>query len=277
MSRYLAIILISTVFFLQGCSPEKKLAKEYVGQPEMMPLMILSADFIYKSSLNEFEIEDAEIMTEEELDSALYYNSLFLKEINDSTFIARYLGAFIRELELLGFNVFREDQFNEFLELNKKGYTINLSQVSIEEYIHSYTADEVVLFEVVSVSGIDLNALNINTWFEFNSVNSDTADAKIFFSSDYIFDDLDGYFRSYLFSTDATYEFTIDTIKSENIYLFTEELGKVYAGFAYDYFLNIYLSGRLPESAGDESYYHYDREAGQIRLAGEFERFMELE
>ncbi len=277
MSRYIAILVTGMVVYMLGCSPEKKLAKSYAEQPEMMPLLVLSTDFIYKANLKEFEIEDAEELTKDELDSALYYNSRFLKEINDSVFIERYLDAFIEELMLLGFNVFRAEQFNEFLHLNKEGYTINLSQLSIEEYIHSYTTDEVVLYEVVSVSGIDLNALNINSWFEFNSVNAEEADSKIFFSSDYIFDDLNGRFISYLFSTEAIYEFSIDTIKSENIYLFTEELGKVYAGFAYDYFLNNYIRGLLPESAGAESYLHYDRESNRIRLAGEFERFMELE
>ena len=230
----------------------------------------------YRESLKDYEIEGVDTLSEDELDSVLYYNSLFLKEIDDSVFIERYVRGYVQELRKLGFDVYRDQEFDTFMSLGKEGYIINLAQISLEEYVYAYTTDAMIMQEVVSVSGIDLNALNIDTWFEFNSVNLEESESKVFYVSDYIFDDLNGRFIAHLFSVEVKYEFTVDTIMIDTLYSYMWEMGAIYAGYTNDYFLNKHIRKLLPETGQQDMYFHYDRKENRLRLAGDFERFIEI-
>ncbi len=270
------LVIVTALLILISCSPVRKVAKTYVDDTPGLTLLVLKPAFIYKTSLKDYEIEGVDTMSEDELDSVLYYNSLFLKEIDDSVFIERYVRGYVQELRKLGFDVYRDQEFDTFMSLGKEGYIINLAQISLEEYVYAYTTDAMIMQEVVSVSGIDLNALNIDTWFEFNSVNLEESESKVFYVSDYIFDDLNGRFIAHLFSAEVKYEFTVDTIMIDTLYSYMWEMGAIYAGYTNDYFLNKHIRKLLPETGQQDMYFHYDRKENRLRLAGDFERFIEI-
>ncbi len=276
MSGKKTLVILTTLLILISCSPVRKVAKTYVEDMPGLTLLVLKPAFVYKTSLKNYEIEGADTLSESEMDSVLYYNSLFLKEIDDSVFIERYVRGYVQELRKLGFEVYRDQEFDTFMSLGKEGYIINLAQIALEEYVYAYATDAMIMQEVVSVSGIDLNALNIDTWFEFNSVNLEESESKVFYVSDYIFDDLNGRFVARLFTADVKYEFTIDTIKIDTLYSYMWEMGAIYAGYTNDYFLNKHIRKLLPETGQQDLYYHYDREENRLRLAGDFERFIEI-
>ena len=276
MSEKKTLVIFTALLILISCSPVRKVAKTYVEDTPGLTLLVLKPAFVYKTSLKDYEIEGADTLSESELDSVLYYNSLFLKEIDDSVFIERHVRGYVQELRKLGFEVYRDQEFDTFMSLGKEGYIINLAQISLEEYVYAYVTDAMIMQEVVSVSGIDLNALNIDTWFEFNSVNLEESESKVFYVSDYIFDDLNGRFIAPLFSADVKYEFTIDTIKIDTLYSYMWEMGAIYAGYTNDYFLNKHIRKLLPETGQQDMYFHYDRKENRLRLAGDFERFIEI-
>ncbi|MCK4289097.1 MAG: hypothetical protein KAW86_07830, partial [Bacteroidales bacterium] len=61
---YLLIFFVITSFLLFSCSIERKIAKQYIELNKPGSVLILIPDYVYKTSLKEFEIENADSINE---------------------------------------------------------------------------------------------------------------------------------------------------------------------------------------------------------------------
>jgi len=265
------------LLFMMGCSPYKRVAKEYVEAPPGHTFLILKPEFLYKDNLKDYQIVNKDSLKEEEIDSILFFSSIYLKGIEDRVFIDTLVGNLEKNLERFGFNIYAEDQMEEFMALQQPAYVVNIAQILIEEYVYPYEAEAVIYNEVVSVKDIDLNALNINIWFELNPVNSEDEAARVLFTSDQIYDDMEGRFIGGLFGSDLKFEYTVDSLKIDEIYYAGTALGRKYAMYFNDYFLNRYILKNLPSSYNLEEYYHYNPSSGKIYPIEEEYRFIEMD
>ena len=265
------------LLFIAGCSPYKKVAKDYVESPPGHTFLILKPDFLYKDNLKEYQIGNKDSLTEAEMDSILFFSSIYLKEIEDRVFIDTLVENVEKNLERFGFNIYAEDQMEEFMALQKPAYVVNIAQIVLEEYVYPYEAEAVIYDEVVSVKDIDLNALNINIWFELNPVNTENEAARVLFASDQIYDDMEGRFIGGLFGSDLKFEYTVDSLKMDEVYYAGAALGRKYAMYFNDYFLNRYILKNLPSGYNLEEYYHYNPTSGKIYPIDEEYRFIEMD
>jgi hypothetical protein len=269
------IAVVSVLMY--SCSPYKKIAKTYYETPPGYNFMLLFPDFIYKENLKEYEIENKDSLTEREVDSLLYTSSIYLTEIVDSVFIDSLSASLSKNLKTFGFNVYTQEDMDDFLNISGQSYIVNLAQLLLEEYVYPYEAEAVIFDEVISVSDIDLNALNINLWFELTPYNSDNEAARVLFTSDQIFDDMEGEFTGGIFGSNMRFEYTIDSLQVGEIYYAATALGRKYAMYFNDYFLNRYLIKNLPEGYDLENYYHLSPESGKIYPIDEEYRFIEMD
>lgn len=269
----MAVLLL----LLHSCLPHKKIAKTYVETPPGYNFMLLRPDFLYKENLKEYEIENKDSLTEEQIDSVLFYNSIYLKEIKDAVFIDTLVDALAGRLRNLGFNIYLEEDMDRFMALQQPAYIVNIAQILLEEYVYPYEAEAVVYNEVVTVSDIDLNALGISVWFELNPVNTDQEAARVLFASDQVFDDMEGQFVGGIFGTDMQFQYTIDSLKVQEIYYAAHAVGRKYALYFNDYFLNRYILRNLPPGYDMEEYYHYNPKSGKIYPVAEEYRFIEMD
>lgn len=273
-----ASYLLATFFLLlTGCTLEQKLAKTYVKQNPCGQILLLEPDIVFKSNLKTYEIPGVDTLDDYLKDSLLLDKSLFLKDITDSLIIKEFVKGFKRYFELFDADVLPESSIDTLLEKGGTPFIMNIAQLSLEEFIHPYSSEQIIYDEVMVIDGFDVNAINYNVWIELSRLNSDKKN-KVLFNSDYITDDVNGVLRQNLFTGKAIYDYTIDTITTAREYEFARQFGENTAGLLFDYLLNSYILENLPDNYPfDPYYYHYDPERKIFFTTEEDQRIIKLE
>ena len=277
--RFIHIILISAFLsiVLSSCYVEKKLGKEFRENWKDTTVMVLVPEYVFKNNLKTYEIPGLDTFPEWKQDSMLLARSIFLKDISDSVVITDFTARFMGRLEKLGFNVMDEARMDEFLSEHPDGIIVNLAQMSVEEFVHPYTFDYDLGDEMLTVSDIDLNAVSFNLWMEISKLNSSEKN-RVLFASDFVVDELDGYFRQYVFTGDINFEYTIDTLTTSRIYTFASGLGARYAEYLYDHFLNLYIVENVPDRyLYDIRPLHWNPDIRMFEFKEDENRFLELD
>lgn len=249
-------LVLSLLVLVASCSPERKLAKVFVETGNQKSVLLLSPDFIFKTSLKTDTLDSLGIEDENAFDSVLYATSVYLKEIDDSKFIDNYMQGMESELKVFGLNVYKENNTASFMEVDSSAYIINLAQLEVEEDYYLYR-DETNYYGNYFYHDHRLNAFGVNSWLEISSINEAEQSHKVYYAQDMIVDDVDGEFTLDIFTGDVRYFFKIDTLKTEELYDYAYLLGRTYAGYTFDLLLNRYLDQELPRGA-DKKYWRYD-------------------
>ncbi len=270
-------LFVSLLIFISSCSLERKIAREYIANDSTRSVLVIPPDYVYKNSLKAWEIDSAKDIDSQTLDSLLWEKSLFLKYIDDSVFLDYYMSNYVTELEHLGFTVYGEDSLMAFLSGTSNAFIVNIAQLELEEYVMPIEEEE-QFGEYIYHEVIDLNAINLNSWFEISRVNEDE-DKAMFFASHYLTDELEGFFKHYYFTGEVQFNYDIDTLLVDGIYKLGALAGYLYAGYTFDYLLNKYIDKRIYEDCLNRSkvYYHYYRQKKYLTTAGEDEMFIPLD
>ena len=271
--------LFFTVFIIlmTGCTLEQRLAKTFVNDVKPGQFFLMKPSYVLKYNLKDFEIPGIDTLDAIMKDSLLLANSLFLQSVSDSVLIEEFIGSFKKTLESYGAKVLTENAVDTLMENGGTPYILNIAQFSLEEYIHPYSSEEIVYYEVVVIDGIDLNAVNFNIWLELGRMNTEKNN-KVLFASDYLLDDMNGLFKQNLMTGKMTFDYTIDTISIPGIYKFARQFGQVTAGYLFDYLMNNYVGENLPPDYPYERYYyHYDLKRNYIYSIDRKDSFIELE
>lgn len=273
-SRYLALSLL--LLLLGGCTIEQKLAMSFVESGIKDEFILMKPDYLFKYNLKTYEIEGLDSLDDNLKDSLLLEHSLFLRHIDDSTLIARFTEGFLGGLRKYNLSVYPENYLDTFLASGSVANILHLAQFSLEEYVHPYSTEEVVDEEVIVIDNIDLNAINFNIWIELSALNYQ-GNQRVLFATDYMLDDLEGMLKQYFFTGEMSFDYTIDTIRLEQVYKFAGEFGGRSAGYLYDYFLNRYITENLPRDYQFERYYyHFDPARNRVYPVDPAESLIEL-
>jgi hypothetical protein len=278
MFMRISFLFVAVFFFLMtGCTVEKKLAKTFVDSEKSGPFFLLRPSIVFKYNLKEFQVPGIDSLDEFTKDSLLLENSLFLKNVTDSVLIDEFIYGLKKSLETYGAVVYVENEVDTLLAKGGTPFIINVAQVSLEEYIHPYSSEEVIYDEVFLIDGIDLNAINYNFWLELGRMNTEKKN-KVLFTSDYLLDQVNGTFKQNLMTGKLRYDFTIDTITISQVYKGARQFGKATAGYLFDYLMNSYIGEMLPEDYPFERiYFHYDPERRLIYSVEDEGRIEELD
>jgi len=255
--RSILFILVSAILF-SSCYPEYKLAKAYIESKPGFSILILPTNYIFKKNLKKENSGDTTGLTGWEIDSARMANSSFLKDISDSIFLETYINSMFNEFEALGFTVYTEHVLDSFLFFQKKAFLLNLAQLEIEENKTEFE-DRGEVNGYVYYKSIDVDAINFNSWIELSTLNSDEEGRRLFFASETIADIINGHFTQSLATGEIKYKYQSVEIDIDLIYKYAERLGQRYAGYTYDYLMNIYIAKNYPEGRKRNYYMHYNR------------------
>jgi hypothetical protein len=275
--RLIPLFAVVILINLSSCSIEKKFAREFIKNDTSRLVLVIPPDLLFKTSLKDYELDNADSLDEWELDSLLYENSIFLKYVVDSVFLSNYYTKYSSELEALGFKVYNEDSLLSFLSGKPDSYIFNIAQIELEEYImpivEKQEFEEFLYYQV-----INLNAVNVNSWLEISRINEEEKKV-LFFSSLFLTDELEGYFRYNYFTGNVKYDYSIDTLLLEEVYDLGELAGYLYAGYTFDFFMNLHIDKRMLEEDRYRSniYYHYNRNKDYVLPAKEDEKFIPME
>jgi len=261
--RLVAMVVLISGFFY-SCSPEKKLAKEFVYQTGKKYALVITPDFLYKVNQKTWLLDSIEgLLTDDQKDSALWEMSDYIKNIDDSVFLIKFTRGYSYRLAEYGFDVYGPDYSSEFLKNDSNAFVINIPQIELEETVYPYK-DETILNGYTYFHQHYLNAVNVSTWFEINKVNDTSASEEVMFAGDIITDDLESNFKYDEVSEKLKYFYKIDTLTVNQIYDIAITLGKRYAGYTYDYLLNKYILKREPQLDPPDYYWHYELDYNKL-------------
>jgi hypothetical protein len=256
--KHLAIILGLSLLFLASCLPEQKLARDFVKSGPKIRLLVTPPDYVYKYNHKGEEIDGFSKMSDKEQDSALFYSSLFIQRMNDSILLENYVNQFIAELRAANFDVYLPDQMDAFLSDQSQAYTVNISQIQMDEYIYPFE-DKEPINDTVYYRKFDLNAMDFSVWLELSKVNADKPRKTVLYDSESAYDSFDGNFIVDPWSSAVRYKFHLDTLSLKDIYGMCGYLGKKHGEYLFDFFMNQWVAFNMPQTQYGTYYYHYNR------------------
>lgn len=256
----------STVFYslfillvLASCAPETKLAKGFVKSPPPITLQLFTPNMVFKYNHKGEEIEGFDTLSDIMQDSALFVNSRYIQNIDDSLFLDKYLNAFIDELRASGFTVYLDQSVDSFLKQQPQAYVINVSQIQLDEY--KFPVEDTEPYgDSILYQSFMLDAVDASSWFELSKINVPNPKKTVLYSSFTASDGFEGRFVVNGFSFDVQYKYKIDSLKVQDVYDLAVYSGKRNASFLFDFFMNQYIAIKL-ESSGQRPimWLHYNR------------------
>ncbi|TSA30143.1 MAG: hypothetical protein D4R67_00885 [Bacteroidetes bacterium] len=258
MRKILPVSLIILLAASSSCTTEYKLAREFRNDMPGFYLHLSPPSLLFKYNHKGEVVEGFDRMNPQEQDSALFYSSKFIRFINDSTFLERYVNSFLDELRNLNFTVYIGNEADSFLLSQPQSYALSMAQMQLDEYFYPHE-DQEYFYDTLFYKKIDLSAVDFSVWFELSKIGRSGRSKTVLYASHMVTDDLEGEFLLDPFRQDVKYSYRIDSLEVNDLYDIASFLGKVHASFLYDFFLNQYIAFHYPQGFRPQVYYHYNR------------------
>jgi hypothetical protein len=259
-----------------SCSLERKLAYEFVGRKDSVSVLLIPPDYLFKTNLKNWKIENPDQLSQEALQRSLIDSSLFLKDIENEQFIEDFMVALENSLQQHGFKVYPPSRIPEFFEKKRDAYQVAVVQMELEETVYPYRAEATFDDSLLYYEDFLLEMVTLNTWFEISKLNDTIGTHNTLFTSDYVMDGLEGRFASNVFTGKVTYRYNYNPIQLKNIYTLSTMLGQRYADYTFDFLMNRHVFLSMPPGRQSTTYFRYDQTTQKISPAGE-NRFIFME
>ena len=254
------ILLFLAVILLSSCVPEKRLARNFVNNPPSNKFLINTPDFVLKESLKPLSDSlQEEDLSEREKDSLSFLKSEIVKNISDEMFYSLYLPEMNRELDSLGLNVtFNKPPEKFFTDTTSNAYIFDIAQLQLQEYSEEIYDYETFGAETYYKKHIR-DGLLLNSWVEFQKVNSDNKPALLFAELSRT-DRIEGYFKRNQLTGEVKYSYKRDDLGLSDAKEMIKKAGRKHARYIYDYLMNQYIKAMMKNDEMKPQYYlHYNR------------------
>ena len=229
---------------------ERKLAKMFVQKMIGMPVVVQPPRFLYKYNLKTGILDSISYANKRQKDSILWVHSDYIRKINDSVFISRFMNGYRSELKKYGLLVVQRPSDSNY-------YRIHIAQVELEEQYYFFS-DTAYYGNDIYVHHQNLNALDVSSWFVIKGPLIQNKKGKVLFAENLLTDNLEGHFQVDPYSGEIKYLYTLDSLTVKKIYRYVQNLGRTYAGYTFDYLLNVFLTKNVPASRRTKRYWRYD-------------------
>ena len=255
--KRIALIALLLVVTLSGCQTELKLAKKYMAnRPEIAAAVYFP--------------EQAEVKVEH--NAQLGKKTEVLNGFSQDLFLDVMYNAYAEELGHYGVEVYIPEDIDN-VPVDSTHWLVMLSRMEIsgriteyEDYLFSDTDEYSYKFP--------LNTVNVASWFEIND-----GDWKpVQFCEHNLMDGFDSKTDYSFWANKIDYDYTIDTLELKDVYNYAVYLGKLYAGYTYDYMMNDYVGAELKKKGyAYQLLLRYDPYKKQLRYAEEGDGFVVVE
>ena len=257
---------------IQACSIERKTAVAFTKKANGTRLIVLQPDQLFKINQKLYLLDSLGPVDKGREAEVLLENSLFLKDLNDSRFVDNYMLGYKNELARFGFDVYDASTMDKVPAMDSNVIQVSVAQIELEETLYPFR-DEAQIYGQNYFHDHQLNAVFINSWFDITPGNHKSS---IYFATDMLVDQVESTFDYDVFSDQVRYMYNLETMSTDMLYQFAYDLGRVYAGYTFDYLLNTELDRVLPPEDRTDRYWRYDPFSQTFFLAGE-DRFISLD
>ena len=258
MKNRVVIIMVGMLLaLLTSCRTDLKIAKKYVAERTDIQAAV-------------YFPEQAEVKVEYNIQYGK--QTEVLNDFSQDLFLDVMYNAYAEEMGQYGVSVYVPDDIDN-VPVDSTHWLVMLSRMEISGRITEY---EDYLFSDTDEFSYKhpLNTVNVASWFEVND-----GDWKpVLFCEHNLMDGFDSNTDYSFWSNKIDYSYTIDTLKLNDVYNYAVYLGKLYAGYTYDYMMNSYVGAELKKKGYNyQLLLRYDPYEKQLRYAGEDDGFAEIE
>jgi hypothetical protein len=253
---------------MSSCSPEMRIAKQYVRSSHETPLMFFHTDSLMKIS-SKLPVADTITDTSRHyLDSLAYAQTKFVQQINNHEFLRQYYSELTDELDKYGFRVYSDSTAYKFFSDSSKGYIVNLAQVELEEFYKSFTSG-FMIDENGDSYQFDLDAVALNSWFEISCSNCDSGMMRVMFASCEKSSMAKARMKQHESTGDLYLGYDVTDMNMIDVYTLADIGAKQNASYIFDYAMNEYIARQMRLSIVKRYGLHYDSKKKKIRRAGD--------
>lgn len=260
MKRAGFLFLSAFVLVLSSCNTDYYLAKTFVKEVPKPGVAVKAPEKIFMVSYQETKADTAGL-AEWQIDSIRYYESKILKNLSFDTLKHKFTTAFTHQIKALGFNVYDGEKLKAVLKNDSlHPVVVQFPQMELEEMTAIFD-DKAFIGDRIFYNHFDVTRINLNTWLYLSRINHEGTDA--FFITDSITDVIDGYYYKNYDEGKVKYRYKRHNLKVHDVYRFMEDMGRNYAQYVFDFYMNRYV--RLNSEDGKKpAEYHYDPYAGKV-------------
>ena len=248
----LFMVLTFALLFV-SCAPHKKLAYEFVKNTKGASVAFYLPNDLEKNNIRkDCQPENLDCIEEEYVQDTIEARTKIVNKIDDEMFLDILISSFESTLEDYDFAL--EYWENENSMPDSLHWVVDLSHIEILEYIEYQVAQCVVEgdYEILPSVGV-----NVASWIDL----IDGEEAKFVYAEQSFYEQIcDCYYTldslNNIVLNAEYYEFDIN-----DFYDFAVFLGKLYAGYSFDYFMNEYVKKEMKKKGqeySDDIYMRYD-------------------
>ncbi len=240
---------------MSSCSSQKKFAYDFVNKSKGAEVAFYVTDELKKTNLrNDCNPEsiDLVVLDEDELQDTINSRLKILNKIDDEIFLNVLIASF--EETLKDYNLDLKYWENENTTPDSLHWVVDLSHIEIQELVNHQLSN-------CGVEGnyefIPTTTVNVAAWFELLNDNNSSF---LFTEQNY-----DEYINDCYYSLDSLNNLVVNVdlqqISIDGFYDFAVMLGKLYAGYSFDYFMNQYVKKEMQKKGleySDDIYMRYD-------------------
>lgn len=250
------VLSLLMVSLFPSCQMEKKLAKQYMANRPNIAAAVYFPD-------------EAEMKVE--YNAQLGKKTEVLNGFDQDMFLDVMYNVYADAMADYGVEVYvPEDPDN--VQIDSTHWLVMLSQMEISGIITVY---EDYLFSDTDEFSYKhpLNTVNVASWFEVN----DGDWRPVLFCEHNLMDGFDSKTDFSIWTNTVDYNYTIDTLHLDDVYNYAVYLGKLYAGYTYDYMMNSYIGKELMKKGyAYQIMLRYDPYEKKFRYAEEDDCFIEI-
>ena len=266
------VVIVVLALSIQACTIERKTAVAFAKKANVTSLIVQQPDQLFKINQKLYLLDSLGPVDKEREGEVLLENSLFLKDLNDSRFVDNYMLGYKNELARFGFHVYDASTMDQLPAKDSNVIQVSVAQIELEETLYPFR-DETQIYGQNYFHDHQLNAVFVNSWFDITPLNNKSS---IYFATDMLVDQVESTFDYDVFSDQVRYMYNLEPMSTDMLYQFAYDLGRVYAGYTFDYLLNTELDRVLPPEDRTDRYWRYDPFSQTFFLAGE-DRFISLD
>ena len=257
MTRINYLIGLLCAMLLTSCQTDLKLAKKYVAERTDIRAAV-------------YFPERAEVKVE--YNPQLDKKTEVLNGFSQDLFLDVMYAAYADAMLAYGVDVYVPDNIDD-VQVDSTHWLVVLSRLEVVGRVTEY---EDYLFSDTDEFSYKhpLNTVNVASWFEIN----DSVWLPVLYCEHNLIDNFDSRTDYSFWSGNLDYDYTIDTLTLEDVYNYAVYLGRLYAGYTYDYMMNDYVNTELKKrNAMYQVQLRYDPYKKQLRYATDGDGFVELE
>ena len=250
--KKLILILSAAILLLFSCSEQQSVARRFVKNNRNTVVALYIPDRLEKRNIRNDSIP--EYLADSSLQTQIAYLEKQVKvidKVNDDKYLDIIYLTMQETLKDYGLSV--EYWENETSQPDSTHWVIEIPRIEITEvcepqrfcdwvYEHRYCAD------------VPVDLVNVAVWF---NLANDTTSTMTFTEQNY-FNDTDVVFDIDYQNNRVITKTYCDTINIDGFYKFATILGRLYAGYCYDYMMNKYIDNHQVESIDTINRYRYD-------------------